>query len=113
MFELFNKAVMTTKTVPITKQSSEYEAIINQICETMASIGKLNIGIIYCNEDVFIFKILIFIIRIFYLDIQTIYSSTYCSIFRNRRYFSFSMALCNIISGLSIWKMKVYFGISK
>ncbi len=48
---------------------------------------------IYCNDNVVIFKFLIFVI--IYLDIQPVYSSVYCSVIGNRRYFSMGMSLCN------------------
>ncbi len=40
---------------------------------------------------------------IIYLDIQPVYSSIYCSVIRNRGYFSMGMSLCNSFFGLPIW----------
>ncbi len=64
---------------------------------------------IYCKYNIIIFKILFLII---YLDIQPDYSSIYCRLIRNSRYFSMDMSLCNSF-GLSIRKMKVCLGITK
>src|SRR6476620_263389 len=78
----------------------------------LTSIGNLYTCTIYRNDDIFIFKILIFIISIIYLDVQPVYPSVYCGIIWDGRYFSFRVALCNTFS-LSIRKMKIRFSISK
>jgi hypothetical protein len=59
---------------------------------------------------IFVFEFLVFII--FYFNIQPVYSSTYYSVIRNGRSFSMDISLYNSL-GLSVWKMKIYPGISK
>ena len=75
------------------------------VSHPLASVGNLDNGTIYCNDKIFILEFLVFII-FFYLDVQPVYSSVYCSVIRNGRYFSFCMSLCNAFC-LSIRKMKV------
>ena len=48
----------------------------------------------YCDDNVLVLNFNG--IRIFYFEIQTVYSFTYCAIVRNRRYFLFSMCSCAI-----------------
>src|SRR6476620_10181814 len=79
----------------------------------LTSVRNLYTSAIYCDDDIFVFEFLAaFVIRIFYLDVQPVYSSIYCSVIRDGRDFAFSMALCNSFSSLSIRKMKVHFSIS-
>src|SRR6476660_7870618 len=78
----------------------------------LTSIGNLDTCTIYRNDDVFVFKILFFIISIFYFGVHSVYLSVYCGIIWDGRYFSFGIALYNSLS-LPGWKMKIRFNISK